>query len=74
MYKILNKKEIAPNIFLMDIEAKRVAESCFPGQFVIVRTDDKGERVPLTICDYDAETGSVTIVYQTLGGSTQKNG
>jgi len=72
MYKILSKRELAPNIFLMDIEAKRVAKSCLPGQFIIIRTDDKGERVPLTICDYDAERGSVTIVYQTLGGSTQK--
>jgi NAD(P)H-flavin reductase len=72
MYKILSKRELAPNIFLMDIEAKRVAKSCLPGQFVIVKTDEKGERVPLTICDYDAERGSVTIVYQTLGGSTQK--
>ena len=72
MYKILDKRELAPNIFLMDIEAPRVAKSCLPGQFVIVKIDEKGERIPLTICDYDEKKGTVTIVYQTLGGSTQK--
>lgn len=72
MYKILGKRELAPNIFLMDIEAPRVAKSCLPGQFVIVKIDEKGERIPLTICDYDIKKGTVTIVYQTLGGSTQK--
>ncbi|AYD39482.1 sulfide/dihydroorotate dehydrogenase-like FAD/NAD-binding protein [Clostridium fermenticellae] len=72
MYKILDKRALAPNIFLMDVEAPRVAKSCLPGQFVIVRMDDKGERIPLTICDYDADKGSVTIVFQTIGGSTQR--
>lgn len=56
----------------MDIEAPRVANSCHPGQFVIVKMDEKGERIPLTICDYDKERGSVTIVFQTLGQSTQE--
>lgn len=55
----------------MDIEAPRVAKSANPGQFVIVKMDEKGERIPLTICDYDAEKGSVTIVFQTLGESTK---
>ncbi len=72
MYKIVDKRELAPSIFLMDIEAPRVAKSCKPGQFVIVKMDEKGERIPLTICDYDAQKGTVTIVFQTLGGSTQK--
>jgi NAD(P)H-flavin reductase len=72
MYKILGKRALAPSIFLMDVEAKRVAKSCLPGQFVIVKMDEKGERIPLTICDYDAAKGSVTIVFQTLGGSTQR--
>ncbi|WPC41490.1 sulfide/dihydroorotate dehydrogenase-like FAD/NAD-binding protein [Clostridium sp. JS66] len=72
MYKIVDKRELAPNIFLMDIEAPRVAKSAKPGQFVIVKMDEKGERIPLTICDYDAQKGTVTIVFQTLGGSTQK--
>ncbi|AKN32748.1 NAD-binding oxidoreductase [Clostridium carboxidivorans P7] len=72
MYKIVDKRELAPNIFLMDIEAPRVAKSAKPGQFVIIKMDEKGERIPLTICDYDAQKGTVTIVFQTLGGSTQK--
>lgn len=72
MFKILKKEYLASNIILMDIEAPKVAKSCYPGQFVIVITDEKGERIPLTICDYDREAGSVTIVYQTLGSSTQK--
>ena len=72
MYKIVEKKEIAPNIFLMDIEAPRVAKSAKPGQFIIVRLDEKGERVPLTICDYNLEKETVTIVFQTVGNSTNK--
>lgn len=72
MYRILRKRLLAQNIYLMDIEAKRVAKSCYPGQFVIVKMDEKGERIPLTICDYDREEGSVTIVFQTLGNSTKK--
>ncbi len=72
MYKILKKETLAPNIYLMDIEAHRVAKSCYPGQFVIVKMDEKGERIPLTICDYDREKGSVTIVFQALGSSTKR--
>ena len=56
----------------MDIDAPQVAKSCKPGQFIIVKIDEKGERIPLTICDYDREKGTVTIVYQTLGASTQR--
>ena len=63
MYKIVKKEELTTNIYLMDVEAKRVAKSCLPGQFVIVRTDEAGERIPLTICDYDREKGNVTIVF-----------
>ena len=54
MFKIIKKKDLAPNICLMDVEAPRVAGNALPGQFLIVRVDDEGERVPLTICDYDA--------------------
>ena len=72
MYKILKKKELTDNIYLMDIEAKRVAKSCYPGQFVIVKMDEKGERIPLTICDYDREAGTVTIVFAAIGASTMK--
>ena len=72
MYKIVKKETLAPNIYLMDVLAKRVAKSCYPGQFVIVKMDEKGERVPLTICDYDREAGTVTIVFQALGNSTKR--
>ena len=71
MYKITKKRFLAENIFLMDVEAPRVAKNCHPGQFVIVRLDEKGERIPLTVCDYDAEAGTVTIVVQMIGASTK---
>ena len=72
MYKIVGKKALAPQIFLMDIEAPRVAKSAKPGQFIIVKMDEKGERIPLTISDFDAENGTVTIVVQTIGCSTKE--
>ena len=72
MYKILKAEELADKIYLMDVEAPRVAKHCEPGQFVIVKIDDKGERIPLTICDYDREKGTITIVFQIVGASTQK--
>ena len=70
MYKILEAKELAANIFYMVVEAKRVAKACKPGQFVIVRAAEDSERIPLTICDYDAEKGTVTIVFQIVGAGT----
>ncbi len=70
MYKILNAEKLSANVFLMDVEAPRVAKHCLPGQFVIVKMDEVGERIPLTICDYDAEKGTVTIVFQPAGAST----
>lgn len=72
LFTILKKTELAPQIFLMDIEAPRVAKSSKPGQFIIVRLDEKGERIPLTICDYDASKNTVTIVFQTMGQSTKR--
>ncbi len=72
MYKIVEAKELAANIYYMVVEAKRVAKSCEPGQFVIVRTDGEGERIPLTICDYDREKGTITIVFQIVGAATQR--
>ncbi len=72
MYPILEKRCLAEGIWLMKIHAPRVATSAQPGQFVIVRADEFGERIPLTICDFDAEEGSVTIVTQALGVSTRK--
>ena len=71
MYKILEAKELTPNIYYMVVEAKRVARSYQPGQFVIVRTDERAERIPLTICDYDREKGTVTIVFQVVGAGTE---
>lgn len=71
MYKILEAKELTSNIFLMVVEAKRVAKACYPGQFIIVRTDENSERIPLTICDYDREKGTVTIVFQIVGAGTE---
>lgn len=72
MYKILKKQKLAENIWLMNILAERVARSAKPGQFVIVRVGDEGERIPLTISDYNSQEGWVQIVIQTLGASTQK--
>lgn len=71
MYRIIRAEELAANIYLMDVEAPRVAKSCQPGQFVIVRMDAEGERIPLTICDYDREKGTVTIVFQVVGAATE---
>lgn len=72
MFTIRKKELLANNIYLMDIEAPRVAKSCHPGQFVIVKMDEKGERIPLTICDYDREAGTVAIVFQAVGESTKR--
>ncbi|MEG0307751.1 MAG: sulfide/dihydroorotate dehydrogenase-like FAD/NAD-binding protein [Clostridium sp.] len=71
MYKIVEKKILAPSIFMMKILAPRVAKSANPGQFIIIRMDEKGERVPLTVCDTDVENGTVTIVVQTIGCTTK---
>jgi ferredoxin--NADP+ reductase len=71
MYKILKAEELTTNIYLMDVEAPRVAKSCQPGQFVIVRTDEKSERIPLTICDYDRTKGTITIVVQVVGAASE---
>lgn len=72
MFKVVKAESLTENIYLMEVEAERVAKSCEPGQFVIVRMDEKGERIPLTICDYNRGTGTVTIVFQTVGASTER--
>ena len=72
MFKIVEKSLLAENIYKLRIEAPRVANSALPGQFVIVRVDEQGERVPLTIADFDKTDGTVTIVIQTIGASTKK--
>ena len=72
MYPIVKKEKLADKIFLMDVKAPRVADNCLPGQFIIAKIDEVGERIPLTICDYDRETGTITIVFQTVGASTER--
>ena len=72
MYPIVRKEKLADNIILMDIKAPRVAKECLPGQFIIAKTDEVGERIPLTICDYDREKETVTIVVQTIGAGTER--
>lgn len=71
MYKILTKEMLTPTICRMRVEAPLIAASARPGQFLMVRADEKGERIPLTISDYDAAEGSVTIVTQVIGASTE---
>lgn len=72
MYKIVNAKKLTTNIYLFEVEAKRVAKSCMPGQFVIVRTDEDSERIPLTISNYDRKAGTITIVVQPIGAGTNR--
>lgn len=72
MYPIIEARKLADKIFLMVVEAPRIAKNCQPGEFVIVKIDEVGERIPLTICDYDREKGTVTIVFQTVGASTER--
>lgn len=70
MYEIIEANELVKNIYRMVVHAPRVAKSCEPGQFVIVRVYEDSERIPLTICDYDREKGTVTIVFQSVGAGT----
>jgi ferredoxin--NADP+ reductase len=72
MFEIIEKSMLNQNICLMVVKAKRVAASCLPGQFLIVRHGEEGERIPLTICDYDREKETVTIVFQAVGASTEE--
>ena len=72
MYKILEKKALNPTVTKMVIEAPLVAKKAEPGQFIIFRASEDGERVPLTIADYDRERGTVTIIFQIVGGATME--
>jgi ferredoxin--NADP+ reductase len=72
MFKIREARKLAEKIFFMDVEAPRVAKACQPGEFVIVRMDERGERIPLTICDYNREEGTISIVFQIVGASTER--
>ena len=71
MYEIIEAKELVTNIYQMIVKAPRVAKNCLPGQFVIVRVDEEAERIPLTICDYDRNAGTITIVFQAVGAGTK---
>ncbi|MBR2020510.1 MAG: sulfide/dihydroorotate dehydrogenase-like FAD/NAD-binding protein [Clostridia bacterium] len=72
MYRILEKRSLNPTVTLMRIEAPAVAKKAEPGQFIILRTDAEGERIPLTVADYDRAAGSVTIIFQIVGATTEK--
>ena len=72
MYKILRKKVLNPTVTLMDVEAPLIAKKAEPGQFIILRVDEAGERIPLTIADYDREAGIITIIFQIVGATTEK--
>ena len=67
MYRIVTKEALKPTVILYEIEAPMVAKKAQPGQFIILRVDEKGERIPITIHDYDREKGTVTIIVQTVG-------
>ena len=72
MYKIVNKKALNPTVTMMDIYAPLVAKKAQPGQFIILRVDEEGERIPLTVAGYDREAGTVKIIFQIVGGTTEK--
>ncbi len=72
MFKIVNKRQLNEQVVLMEIEAPFIAKKAQAGQFIIFRIDEKGERIPLTIADYDREKGTVTIIFQTIGRSTSQ--
>ena len=72
MFKIVKAEQLSANVYMKVVEAPRVAKSCEPGQFIIVRLDETAERIPLTICDYDSEKGLVQIVFQVIGGDTYR--
>ena len=72
MYKVVLKKKLNPTVTLMSIEAPLVAAKAQPGQFIILRVDEEGERIPLTVADYDRKKGTVTIIFQIVGATTRK--
>ena len=72
MYKIVHKRVLNPTVTQMEIEAPLVAKKAKPGQFIILRVDADGERIPLTVAGYDREAGSVRIIFQIVGATTKK--
>ncbi len=71
-FEILDNKELVPTIYLMNISAPRIARKALPGQFVILRIDERGERIPLTIADFDREKGTITMIFQAVGKTTMQ--
>lgn len=72
MYKIVRKKALNPTVTLMEVDAPLVARKAEPGQFIILRVDEDGERIPLTVADFDREKGTITIIFQIVGAATEK--
>ena len=72
MNQITRAEKLADKIYLFDVKAERIAARCLPGQFVIVRSHDDSERIPLTICDYDRKEGTITLIFQVVGAGTHK--
>ena len=72
MYKIVRKECLNPTVTLMEVEAPLIAKKAEPGQFIILRVDEDGERIPLTVADFDREKGTVTIIFQIVGATTMK--
>ncbi len=72
MYTILRKKVLNPTVTLMEVDAPLIAKKAEPGQFIILRVDENGERIPLTVADFDREKGTITIIFQIVGASTEK--
>ena len=72
MYRIVTKRSLNPTVTLMEIEAPLIAKKAEPGQFIILRVDENGERIPLTVADYDREKGTITIIFQIVGATTEK--
>ncbi len=72
MFKILSKEELSPNVYAYQIDAPRVARKAQPGQFIILRTNEEGERIPLTIADFDREKGTILLVFQVIGATTME--
>ena len=72
MFRIKRKKSLNPTVTLMEVEAPLIAKKAKAGQFIILRVDDSGERIPLTIADYDRDGGTITIIFQIVGATTEK--
>ena len=72
MYRIVKKQVLNPTVTRMEIEAPLIAKKAEPGQFIILRVDENGERIPLTVADFDREAGTVTIIFQIVGATTEK--